>query len=364
MSLSEVHRKLEEILSKVDLTPIYWSDGKVVWLDVTALPWEEVYRETTDVNRLAEAIRRLEIRGAPAIGVAAGLGVAMSVYNSKGGLDELRAEGEKAIEVLKRTRPTAYNLFYALERMRRAIESYNGLSSEEFKQHVLREALLIMIEDLEANLRLSEFGSELITDGETVLTHCNTGSLATSGHGTALGIIKTAYKKGKNVKVIATETRPLLQGARLTAWELKRAGIPFKLVSDNMVGYLFYEGMVDRVIVGADRITADGFVANKIGTYTIAVLAWKHGKPFHVAAPTSTIHPVRYSEQRIVIEHRAPSEVTSVLGKIEIAPRGVDALNPAFDVTPPEFITSIITERGIAWPPYDRSLKRIMTESD
>lgn len=358
--LNALSERLQLLLEKVDFTPVYWDNGKVVWLDVTLLPWEEVYRETRDVNRLAEAIRKLEIRGAPAIGVAAGLGVAMALYNASGSVEELKEEGLRAISILRNTRPTAYNLFYALGRMERVIVNFEGTSPGELKEAVLSEALSIMIEDLEANLKIGELGSELITDGETILTHCNTGSLATSGLGTALGIIKTAWKKGKEIKVIATETRPLLQGARLTAWELKRAGIPFKLVTDGMVGYLFFENLVDRVILGADRITIDGYVANKIGTYTIAVLAWKHGRPFHVAAPTSTIHPVSFSEKKITIEHRSPSEVTTVLGRVEIAPKGTEALNPAFDVTPPELVTSIITERGIAWPPYPASLRRLI----
>lgn len=359
-NLEELREKLESLLRKVDFTPVYWKDGKVVWLDVTLLPWEEVYRETRDVSRLAEAIKNLEIRGAPAIGVAAGLGVAMAVYNASGSVNELKSEGLKAVSILRSTRPTAYNLFYALDRMERVIRAYENSSPSELKEEVLGEALSIMIEDLEANLRMGEIGSELITDSETVLTHCNTGSLATSGLGTALGIIKTAWRKGKNIRVIATETRPLLQGARLTAWELKKAGIPFKLVTDNMVGYLFYEGLVDRVIVGADRITIDGYVANKIGTYTIATVAWRHGKPFHVAAPTSTIHPVSFKEKKIVIEHRNPTEVTTILGRLEIAPKSTEALNPAFDVTPPELVTSIITEKGVAWPPYIDSLRRII----
>lgn len=359
-NLEELKEKLESLVKKVDFTPVYWKDGKVVWLDVTLLPWEEVYRETKDVNRLAEAIKNLEIRGAPAIGVAAGLGVAMAIYNATGSVLELKNEGLKAVAILKNTRPTAYNLFYALDRMEMVIKTYDGSSPSEFKEAVLSEALSIMIEDLEANLKMGEIGSELITNGETILTHCNTGSLATSGLGTALGIIKTAWKKGKDIKVIATETRPLLQGARLTAWELKKAGIPFKLVTDNMVGYLFYEGLVDRVIVGADRITIDGYVANKIGTYTIATVAWRHGKPFHVAAPTSTIHPVSYQDKKIVIEHRNPAEVTTILGKLEIAPKGTDALNPAFDITPPELVTSIITEKGVAWPPFIDSLIKII----
>jgi len=359
-SLEGVLRSLETLLEKVDFTPIRWENGKVVWLDVSLLPWEEVYREAKDAARLAEAIKKLEIRGAPAIGVAAALGVAAEVYNREGSVEDLKDAGRKAIEILRRTRPTAYNLFYALERVGRVIESYSGSSPSELKEAVLAEALSIMAEDLEANIRMGELGSELISDGETILTHCNTGSLATSGLGTALGVIKTAWRKGKEIKVIATETRPLLQGARLTAWELKKAGIPFKLISDGAVGYLFSEELVDRVLVGADRITIDGYVANKIGTYTIAVVAWRHGKPFHVVAPTSTIHAVRYSEKKIEIEHRSPTEVTRIMGKLQIAPEGTEALNPAFDVTPPDLITSIITERGVAWPPFAESLEKLL----
>lgn len=360
LDLREVEMRLNELTGSIDVVPVMWHNGTVRWLDVTLLPWEEVYRETKSVERLAEAIRRLEIRGAPAIGVAAALGVAMAVYNARGSLEDVIREAVKAIDVLKETRPTAYNLFYALERMRGVIESYDGSSVEELKELVVSEALKLMLEDLEANLRMSEYGSELVRDGETILTHCNTGSLATSGHGTALGVIKAAWRKGKRVNVIATETRPLLQGARLTAWELKRSGIPFKLVVDGAVGYLFSQGLVDRVLVGADRITLDGYVANKIGTYTIAVLAWRHGKPFHVVAPVSTIERRRYNEGGITIEHRPSFEVTTVLNRLEIAPRGTEALNPAFDVTPPELVTSIVTDRGVAWPPYEASLTSIL----
>ncbi len=359
--LDEVRVRLEKLFEKADVRPVEWVDGRVRWIDVTRLPWEERYVESKSVERIAEAIRVMEIRGAPAIGVAAALGVAVAVYNASGGTEDLARIGEEAIRVLSKTRPTAYNLFWALERMRRRIRESIKLPPEEFKREVLAEALEIQAEDIEANIRMGEYGAELINDGETILTHCNAGALATAGYGTALGVIRTAWRMGKNIKVIATETRPLLQGARLTAWELKREGIPFKLITDNAVGYVFSKGMVDKVVVGADRILLSGHVANKIGTYMIALAAWRHKKEFYVAAPTSTIDP---KSSDIVIEMRDPREVTVVMGRLRIAPEGVEALNPAFDITPPELVTCIITERGIARPPYNESLRRLCMGSE
>jgi S-methyl-5-thioribose-1-phosphate isomerase len=359
--LERIEEKLRELFKIADIRPVEWKEGKIVWLDVSSLPWEEKWVESCDINRLATAIKRLEIRGAPAIGVAAALGIAMAVYNAEGDYDTIYSAARKAADTLSKTRPTAYNLFWAIERVMNKLESLRGKNVSEVKEEVLAEALTIQAEDIEANIRMGEHGEKVIRDGDTVLTHCNTGALATAGYGTALGVIRTAWRKGKKIKVIATETRPLLQGARLTAWELLREGIPFKLITDNMVGYIFSQNLADKVILGADRILLTGEVANKIGTYTIAIAAKRHGKEFYVAAPTSTIDP-KTPPGGIKIEQRDPREVIMVMGRLRIAPEGTDALNPAFDVTPPELITGIITEKGIARPPYRESLSKMLIQ--
>ncbi|MGC8557352.1 MAG: s-methyl-5-thioribose-1-phosphate isomerase, partial [Fervidicoccus sp.] len=256
--LDSVKKELQEVLKEVSIVPIEWKDGKLRWIDVTSLPWEERYVESSDIYRVAEAIKRLEIRGAPAIGVTTALAVAMVAYNSPNNKDEMMKNIEKAVEILSHTRPTAYNLFWALNIMKKTFYESIDLSPQEIKEKLLSKALKIQIEDIKNNLKMGEIGEKLIQDGDTILTHCNTGSLATAGHGTALGVIKTAWKNGKKIKVIATETRPLLQGARLTAWELKKEGIPFKLITDNMVGIVMMKGMVHKVFVGADRILRTG----------------------------------------------------------------------------------------------------------
>ena len=357
--LDEVLSRLEKLFEVADLRPVEWANGAVRWLDVTLLPWEEKWRETRSVERLAEAIKRLEIRGAPAIGVAAALGVAMAVHNAGGGRDNVARVGLEAVEVLRRTRPTAYNLFWALDRMKLVLEEAGALRETELRERVLEEALRIQAEDIEANIRMGEHGEKLIPSGATVLTHCNTGALATAGYGTALGVIRTAWRRGKDIRVIATETRPLLQGARLTAWELKREGIPFKLVTDNSVGFLAANDMVDLAVVGADRILVTGHFANKIGTYMIAVLLKRHGKKMYTAAPTSTIDP-QTRPGGIRIEMRRPEEVTSIMGRLPIAPEGTDAVNPAFDVTPPELLDAVVTEAGVAEPPFEESIPRLL----
>ncbi len=350
-------KKLEELYKIADVRPVEWSDGKIKWINVKMLPWKEEFVESNSIERLAKAIKDLEIRGAPAIGVAAALGLAMVAYNSKASTTkEIFKELKEASQILSKTRPTAYNLFWALERIvRKAEDNLSINDTQEFKEIVLNEALKIQIEDIEANIKMEEIGEKIIKDNETILTHCNTGALATAGYGTALGVIRTAWRKGKKINVIATETRPLLQGARLTAWELKKEGIPYKLTIDSAVGYLMMKGYINRVILGADRILTNGYVANKIGTYTIAVLAKRHGIPFHVVAPTTTIDP-KSSLEDFRIELRSEEEVTTIMGKLRIAPEGTSAINPAFDITPPELITSIITEKGIATPPYEKSI--------
>ncbi|HWQ16615.1 MAG TPA: S-methyl-5-thioribose-1-phosphate isomerase [Sulfolobales archaeon] len=343
------------------LMPVRFENGKLVWLDVTRLPYEEVWVSSDDIERIARAIERLEIRGAPAIGVAAALALAVVASKSTGSRDDLLRSLEAASQRLSRTRPTAVNLFWALKRVMNGVYGLigRGASVEEIRSFVIQEALRIQKEDLEANMMIGKHGQELIEDGDVILTHCNTGSLATSGFGTALGVIRYAWIQGKRIRVIATETRPLLQGARLTVWELMRDGIPVKLVTDNAVGYLMYRGMVSKVIVGADRILKTGHVANKIGTYMIALAAKRHGIPFYVAAPTSTIDPETRAED-LVIEERNPEEVKNILGRLLITRQDAEAINPAFDITPPDLVSAIITEKGIARPPYEKSLQEIL----
>ncbi len=335
----------------------------LVWLDVSKIPWEETWYRSRDVERIARAIENLEIRGAPAIGVAAALTLAVVALNSSANKSEdLVNELEKASQRLSKTRPTAVNLFWALNRVvSKAREALNrNLDIEDIKKIVLEEALAIQREDLEANIRIGRYGSQLIDDGDTILTHCNTGSLATSGFGTALGVIRYAWLQGKKIRVIATETRPLLQGSRLTVWELVRDGIPVKLISDNMVGYAMSKRLINKVVVGADRILRTGHVANKIGTYSIAILASYHKIPFYVAAPTSTID-LTTNIEKVIIEERSPDEVRTVLGRLYITIRDVEVYNPAFDITPPDLISAIVTERGVVKPPYEENIKKLFT---
>ncbi len=336
---------------------IEWLGNKVRILDQTRLPQEEVYLELSDHRSVASAIVELKIRGAPAIGVCVAYGMALGA---------LEIESKSRVEFLKKlqgisstlaaTRPTARNLFQALERMQKVAEA--GKDIDQIKKALIAEAVKIHAEETEADQKLSQLGAELIEDGFTILTHCNTGTLATAGYGTALGVIKQAAEQGKKLKVLVTETRPLLQGARLTTWELKQAGVPFTLITDSMAGYFMRRGEVNCVIVGADRIAANGYTANKIGTYSLAVLANAHGIPFYVAAPTTTIDLSLTSGYQIPIEQRSPEEVTHIKG-VSIAPEGTDAANPAFDITPSQYITAIITERGIIRKPYIERLKAI-----
>lgn len=356
-----------ELLEKLKIKPIEWieddSEGpKLRWLDTRLLPWEEVYRETRDYKRVAVAIKSMEIRGAPAIGVAAAYGLALAaVYSNSKTPKELWNKLQEAREVLATTRPTAYNLFWALNRvMNKAKEQLErGSGVDDIIRTVVDEAKKIHIEDVKTNIELGRIGAKLIEDGDTILTHCNAGALATAAYGTAEGIMRAAIEEGKRIKVVATETRPLLQGARLTVWELKKEGIEVRLITDNMVGYVMYKGLVNKVIVGADRITADGYVANKIGTYMIAVLAYRHKVPFYVAAPTSTFD-MSVEGDNIPIEERDPDEVRTILGKLLITVKDVDVYNPAFDITPPELVTAIITEKGIITPPYREAIARIV----
>ncbi len=334
---------------------IEWLGDRVRILDQTMLPQEEVYLELGRYQDIASAITELKIRGAPAIGVAGAYGIALGALKIKARakadfLPRLRAVSQ----ALAATRPTARNLFRALERMLKAAEA--GKDIEQIKKALISEAIAIHTEEAEATLKLSQLGAELLKDGSTVLTHCNTGALATAGYGTALGVITQAHERGKRIKVFVTETRPLLQGARITAWELQQAKIPFTLITDSAAGYFMGQGDVDCVIVGADRIALNGDTANKIGTYTLAVLAKENNIPFYVAAPLTTIDPSLASGEEIPIEQRSPEEVTHIQG-IAIAPEGIEAANPAFDITPHPYITAIITEGGIIREPYGEGTK-------
>jgi len=327
-----------------NVAPVEWLGDKLRILDQTKLPQEEYYVEMDDYHKVADAIKKLRVRGAPAIGVAGAYGIALGAIKIKAtSRDEFQKRLNVVIDAIAATRPTARNLFHAIERMRKVAESVKDVAST--KSALIEEAIEIHREEVEATDKLSEIGAAFIRDGDAILTHCNTGPLATTGYGTALGIIIRAKEQGKRIKVLATETRPLLQGARLTVWELKRAGVPVTLITDAATGYFISRGEVSCVIVGADRIAANGDVANKIGTYMLAVLAKENGIPFYVAAPTSTFDPSLASGADIPIEERGKEEVTHIRG-VSIAP-DCDVRNPAFDITPHRYISAIITERGI-----------------
>jgi len=335
---------------------VEWLGDRVRILDQTQLPQKEVYLESSSYQEIASAIVELKIRGAPAIGVAGAYAVALGALRIKAGAKaEFLRELKDVIRAITLTRPTARNLFRALERMERTAESVKDV--EQIKKSLVNEAIAIHNEEAAATLKLSKLGAELIKDGFSVLTHCNTGPLATAGYGTALGVIIQAYEQGKKLRVLATETRPLLQGARLTARELKEFNIPFTLITDSMAGYFMSKGEIDCVIVGADRIALNGDTANKIGTYTLAVLAKENKIPFYVAAPLTTVDPSLASGDEIPIELRSPDEVTNIKG-VAIAPEGVKALNPAFDVTPHPYITAIITDGGIIRAPFGEGIKK------
>jgi len=344
---------------------IEWTEDGVRMIDQTRLPAEEVYRLCRDYREVAEAIRSMVIRGAPAIGVAAAMGIALGIKQSAArSVAELRAEFEAIAETISRTRPTAVNLFWAVKRMRGVFEKSLAAQVSEAEKvagvraRLAEEAQRILAEDIAANEAMGRHGATLLPEVGTVLTHCNAGALATGGYGTALGVIRAAVAAGKKIKVFADETRPFLQGARLTAWELAQDGIPVTLITDNMAGHFMQRGEIQAVIVGADRIAANGDVANKIGTYTLAVLAKENGISFYVAAPRSTIDLSIASGDAIPIEERSPREVTHWAG-VPTAPEGIEARHPAFDVTPHRYVTAIITERGIARVPYTESLKAL-----
>ena len=342
------------------MKPVEWLGNKLKIIDQTQLPGKVAFIELRSYTEVVAAIKTLKVRGAPAIGVAATYGIALGARNIKSdNKAKFLSQLDKILRSFAAARPTAVNLFRAIDRMKKVAETTGGIL--EIKQALIDEAKAIHAEEEAATERLSRLGAGLIKDGFTVLTHCNTGPLATAGYGTALGVIKATVEQGKKIEVIVTETRPLLQGARLTAWELMQDNIPVTLITDSMAGYFINKGKVNCVILGADRIAANGDTANKIGSYTLAVLAKENGIPFYVAAPTSTIDLSLKSGAEIPIEERNPDEVTSI-GGVRLAPKGVTAANPAFDVTPHQYITAIITEKGIVRKPYVDRLKKLLNE--
>jgi len=342
------------------LPTVGFEDGAVVLIDQRLLPGEEVYVRCGNAVEVAKAIKDMAIRGAPAIGVAAAFGIALCAHRSSAEGEALRSEIEAACATLGATRPTAVNLFWAIDRMRRRLVQLLPKGSAAVREGLLAEALAIDAEDVAACRRMGDLGAAMLPKDARVLTHCNAGALATAGYGTALGVIRSAARDGKIREVLADETRPYLQGARLTAWELLRDGIPTTVIADNMAGHLMAQKRVDAVIVGADRIAANGDVANKIGTYTLAVLAREHGLPFYVAAPLSTFDLETPSGDRIPIEERAPEEVTHHGGR-RLVPEGAGVRNPAFDITPNRLVTAIVCERGVARAPYVESLASLHT---
>lgn len=336
-----------------------WTDQGVRFIDQTKLPTEEVYVTCTTHEQVADVIRNMVVRGAPAIGVAAGMGIALGVKNSQAeSADDLKHDFDQICEVIRQTRPTAVNLFWAIRRMQEKFERVHMRSVSQIKNTLIEEAQRMHAEDIAANQAMGRHGATLMPSSGGVLTHCNAGALATAGYGTALGVIRAAVEQGKKIHVYADETRPFLQGSRLTAWELMKDGIPTTVISDNMAGVMMKQGKIGAIVVGADRIAANGDVANKIGTYTVAVLAKEHGIPFYVAAPISTVDLECPEGSKIPIEQRNAKEVTHIAGK-QMVPDGVQIENPAFDVTPAKYVSAIVTERGIAKSPYQDSLRRL-----
>ncbi len=336
---------------------IQWENDRIVMIDQRKLPEKEVYVECQETIQVAEAIEKMIIRGAPAIGVAAAFGVALGLLKMEKDKD-VEEEFSRILQRLEKTRPTARNLFWALERMKKTFEENKTLNVSQLRQIMIKEAMDIEREQDETDRKIGHLGRSLLHDGDSILTHCNTGALATGGFGTALGIIKAAFQEGKRIHVYADETRPLLQGARLTCWELDRENIPVTLITDNMAGHLMQKGAISKAVVGADRIAGNGDTANKIGTYTVAVLAKEHRLPFYVAAPTQTIDMSLSKGSEIPIEERSAREVREFGGHCVTLPH-VKVENPAFDVTPAAYISAIITEKGICRSPYGKSLNNL-----
>lgn len=338
---------------------IEYTNGVVRMIDQTRLPLETVYVDCHTIEEVGHAIKSMIIRGAPAIGVAAAMGISLGAEIIPGeNFDMFYAQMVKQCDELGKSRPTAVNLAWAIERMKRVARENKHLGVFDLKKHLKKESIMICEEDINSCKTMGMHGQTLIKDGNTILTHCNAGALATAGFGTALGVIRAAVNAGKRVQVLADETRPFLQGARLTAWELKEDNIPVKLITDNMSGFFMKKKEIDLVVVGADRIASNGDVANKIGTYMVAVMAQKHNIPFYVAAPISTLDLSLKTGEEIPIEERSANEVVSINGR-RIAPENIEVAHPAFDVTPNDLVTAIITEKGIARPPYTESLKKL-----
>ena len=337
-----------------------WTEGGVRFIDQTKLPTEETYVNCTTYQEVADVIRNMVVRGAPAIGVSAAMGIALGMKNSKAeNVGELKREFDEICDVIGKTRPTAVNLFWAIKRMQQKFETLRVRPLQQIKRDLIEEAQRMHAEDIAINQAMGRHGATLMPASGGVLTHCNAGALATCGYGTALGVIRAAVEAGKKIQVYADETRPFLQGSRLTAWELTKDNIPTTVISDNMAGAMMQQGKIGAVIVGADRIAANGDVANKIGTYSVAVLAKEHNLPFYVAAPISTVDLETSDGSKIPIEQRNPAEVTHFAGKA-VTPVGVQIENPAFDVTPAKYVTAIVTERGIARAPYEQSLAELV----
>ena len=336
-----------------------WTDHGVRFIDQRKLPTEETYITCKTYEQVADAIQTMVVRGAPAIGVAAAMGIALGIKDSKAEtISDLKLELDEICDVIGKTRPTAVNLFWAIRRMQEKLERLRDHPIAQIKQELIEEAKRMHAEDIAANQAMGRHGATLMPSTGGVLTHCNAGALATAGYGTALGVIRAAVEQGKKIHVFADETRPFLQGSRLTAWELMKDGIPTTVISDNMAGAMMHQGKIGAIVVGADRIAANGDVANKIGTYTVAVLAKENGIPFYVAAPLSTIDLACANGSKIPIEQRNRMEVTHIGGK-QMTPDGVSIENPAFDVTPAKYVTAIVTERGIARAPYAESLQQL-----
>jgi methylthioribose-1-phosphate isomerase len=341
---------------------IEWTDHGVRFIDQTKLPTEETYVNCTTHEEVADVIRTMVVRGAPAIAMAAAMGIALGVNNSKAEtVGDLKRDFDQICDLMSKTRPTAVNLFWAIRRMQEKFERIRIRPIPQIKQSLIEESQRMHAEDIAANQAMGRHGATLMPSSGGVLTHCNAGALATAGYGTALGVIRAAIEQGKKIHVYADETRPFLQGSRLTAWELMKDGIPTTVISDNMAGAMMSQGKIGAIVVGADRIAANGDVANKIGTYTVAILAKEHGIPFYVAAPISTVDLECPDGSQIPIEQRNAREVTHIAGK-QMVPDGVEIENPAFDVTPAKYVVAIITEKGIARAPYGESLRTLASK--
>ena len=344
----------------IDYFSIRWMDGVVRMLDQRYLPDQVIYKDYINAHEVADAIRNMVIRGAPAIGVAAGFGLALvAKYSTAKGIEVLRGELDSAAEELRKSRPTAVNLFLAIHRIQQLAETANNVTLEQLKRMVIEEAQQIAREDEQMDMQIAQNGQAFIPNPANLIHHCNTGALATAGIGTALGVIRMARESGKQVHVFVDETRPRLQGARLTSWELKQLGIPHTMIVDSASGYVMKKHKIDACLVGCDRIAANGDVANKIGTYNLALVAAAHGVPFYSVGPTTTIDLAINRGEEIPIEERAAEELTHI-GETRITPQDVTVANPAFDITPAKYITDIITDRGVAFPPYSKSLKHLV----